>query len=267
MIQRDTLLNQFSYLLQIYFPDFDETHLAAYAMALFLDGTETSGAALSYAFYELAKNPHCQDKLYEEIVRTIAKYDGKITYEAIQEMNYLEGVVCETTRINPPALWTKKVCTKPYTLPKTSKQSEPITILPGFTVTIPILAIHMYVKNICENFLFFLLLHLIYIFFKKKTSFFRDPKYYPNPTEFQPERFSEEERNNRPKCTFLTFGEGHRVCLGMRFGIMQIKMALAHVILNFHIKLSQHHKPIVIEPKSTISFPKDGILLQFELRL
>lgn len=123
--------------------EFDETLLAGYTMAMFLDGTETSGVALSYMLYELARNPHCQATLYDEIIRTIAKHDGEITYEAIQEMTYLNGVVCESTRINPPVLWSRKVCNKPYTLPKTREQSEPITIMPGNTVTIPIYAIHM----------------------------------------------------------------------------------------------------------------------------
>lgn len=125
------------------FSVFDETILAGYCLAVYFDGTETSGTALSYTLYELARNPRCQVALHEEIVRTIAKHDGQITYEAIQEMTYLNGVVCEATRIHPPVLWSRKVCTKPYTLPTTTKQSEPITIMPGTTVTIPIYAIHM----------------------------------------------------------------------------------------------------------------------------
>lgn len=96
---------------------------------------------------------------------------------------------------------------------------------------------------------------------------FSDSKYYPDPEKFEPERFNEEEQRNRHKGTFLGFGEGPRVCLGQRFGIAQSKVALVHIILNFHIKLSPNHQPnIVIDPQTILSYPKDGILIQLESR-
>lgn len=94
----------------------------------------------------------------------------------------------------------------------------------------------------------------------------RDPKYYPNPEQFMPERFNEEEQRNRHKGTFLGFSEGPRNCLGMRFAMAQVKIALACIIQNFHIKLSPHHLPIVIDPQTLLSHPKDGILIRFESR-
>ncbi|XP_055303301.1 cytochrome P450 9e2-like isoform X1 [Sitodiplosis mosellana] len=214
----------------------DEIFLAGHSLSLFFDGTETSATALSYALYELGRNPQCQEKLHEEIVRITAKYDGKITYEVLQEMIYLEGVILESSRIHPAGLVLGKVCTQPYTLPKTSKQTKSVTIAPGTVVNIPILGLHM------------------------------DPKYYPNPKEFIPDRFNEEEQRNRHKGTFLTFGEGPRICLGMRFAMLQTKVALAYITLNFRIKVSPRHKPIVLDPKSPLSYPIDGILLQIEPR-
>lgn len=48
------------------------------ALSLFIDGTETSSTALSYALYELAKNPNCQEKLYNQMLEAKSKHDGII---------------------------------------------------------------------------------------------------------------------------------------------------------------------------------------------
>lgn len=116
--------------------------MAGQSLSFYLEGTETSATTFSYVLYELAGNPECQEKLYDEIVATMAKHDRKLTYDAIQEMSYLETVILETLRMNPPGLFMSKICTEKYTLPKSSKQSEPITIEPGTVVDIPVLAIH-----------------------------------------------------------------------------------------------------------------------------
>lgn len=94
----------------------------------------------------------------------------------------------------------------------------------------------------------------------------RDPKNYPNPEVFDPERFTEEEQRNRHKGTYLSFGEGPRICPGMRFGIAQSKVAVLYIVKNFRIKLSPNHKPIVIDPQTLMAYPKDGILIQLEAR-
>lgn len=126
--------------------DFDDTFLAGHALALFVDGTETSSTVLSYAMYELAMNPHCQQKLFDEIAKNMAKHGGKLTVEGLQEMEYLEGVLLEALRKHPTLLAMMRVCTKSYTLPKTSGQSEATTIQPGTVVAVPVLGIHRFIS-------------------------------------------------------------------------------------------------------------------------
>jgi len=43
----------------------------------------------------------------------------------------------------------------------------------------------------------------------------RDPKYFPDPEKFEPERFSDEAKRHRPNYVYLPFGEGQRICIGM----------------------------------------------------
>ncbi|KAJ8922480.1 hypothetical protein NQ315_007508 [Exocentrus adspersus] len=54
---------------------------------------ETSSSTQTFALFELAKNPECQEKLRKEIIEVLAKHDDKITYDAVMEMKYLEKVV------------------------------------------------------------------------------------------------------------------------------------------------------------------------------
>lgn len=125
------------------FIEFNETFLAGHTLSLFIDGTETSSTALSYALYELALNPHCQEKALEEVTRITAKYDGTITAEGVQEMIYVEGIMLEALRIHPALIVLTKTCTQQYTLPKTSGQSKAVTINPGTVINIPTLGVHM----------------------------------------------------------------------------------------------------------------------------
>lgn len=117
--------------------------MAGHAFLLFTDGTETSSIVLSFALHELAVNPHCQEKLFDEIRVTITKHGGQLTVEALQEMIYLEGLVFELLRMHPVEAVLQKVCSEEYTLPKTNEQLGPVTIQPGTVVNIPVMAVHM----------------------------------------------------------------------------------------------------------------------------
>lgn len=123
--------------------DFDDTSLAGHTLSFFIDGTETSSTALSYALYELALNPDCQQRAFDEIAQVFSKHDGKITIEGLQEMVYVEGILHEALRMHPPFIVMSKICTESYTLPKTSGQSEGVTISPGTPVNINMWGIHM----------------------------------------------------------------------------------------------------------------------------
>lgn len=87
-----------------------------------------------------------------------------------------------------------------------------------------------------------------------------DAKYYPQPEAFNPDRFAEAEMAKRPKHTFLAFGGGEqnpRDCIGMRFAMLQIKLALVLLLRQYRFGLSDKTKePIKINPKSLLAVPR-----------
>ncbi|XP_069672224.1 probable cytochrome P450 6a14 isoform X2 [Periplaneta americana] len=67
--------------------------LAAQSFVFFLAGFETSSTTMTFCLYELSIHPNIQDGVGQEIDEIMKKYDGEITYEAVQEMEYLDKVV------------------------------------------------------------------------------------------------------------------------------------------------------------------------------
>ncbi|CAG2064945.1 unnamed protein product, partial [Timema podura] len=147
---------------------------------------------MSFCMYELALNQDIQDRLRVEVDDALQAHGDVMTYEAVQDMHYLDRIISETLRKYPPAPNLYRKCTVPYPIPGTS-----ITLEQGTRVLIPAYAIH------------------------------HDPEFYPEPEKFDPERFTEENKASRPSCTYLPFGEGPRICIGVRFGLLQVKVGLA----------------------------------------
>ncbi|KAJ4434867.1 hypothetical protein ANN_23438 [Periplaneta americana] len=207
--------------------------LAAQAFVFFIAGFETSSTTMQFCLYELTKNPDIQDRVRQEIDEILKKHDGKITYEAVQEMEYLDKVVSETLRKYPPVPILNRECTKTYHIPGTD-----VVLNEGDLTVIPVLGLH------------------------------HDPKYYPNPEKFDPERFSEEEKAKRHHYAYLPFGEGPRICIGMRFGLMQTKVGLISLLSRYQFCVSKETPiPLVMEPKSVVLSPMGGMHLQIKKRV
>ncbi|KAF2887013.1 hypothetical protein ILUMI_19160 [Ignelater luminosus] len=204
--------------------------LAAQAFVFFAAGFETSSTTMSFCLYELAKNPEIQEKVRKEIKEVLGKYQGEITYEGIMEMKYMGQVIDETLRKYPPVAFITRKCVKDYPIPNTNTQIEK-----GTRVFISILGLH------------------------------RDLEHYPNPEKFDPERFSNENKNSITPFTYMPFGEGPRLCLGMRFGMMQTKVGLTVLLRDYKFSLNkQTIVPFVMDRYSFILTTEGGIWLNVE---
>lgn len=136
-----------------------------------------------FAAYELVTNPDIQQTLYEEISDVNEQLGGKrITYETLQKMKYLDQVICETLRKWPAAGQIDRLCVKDYIYDDEDKLK--FKIEKGSNIIFPVYGMH------------------------------RDPKYYPNPEKFDPERFSDENKHNITPGTYAPFGLGPRNCIG-----------------------------------------------------
>lgn len=99
-------------------------------------------------------------------------------------------------------------------------------------------------------------------------SIHRDPDYYPEPEKFYPERFDAEHggvKAFKDKGVLLPFGDGPRICLGIRFATMQSKAAIAGIVKNFKISVNdktQH--PLVLAPKEFLNVKVGGLWLDFK---
>uniref|UniRef100_A0A182J9Z8 Uncharacterized protein n=1 Tax=Anopheles atroparvus TaxID=41427 RepID=A0A182J9Z8_ANOAO len=189
---------------------------------------------------ELANSPDVQEKLFQEIKKQIDANDGNLDYDVLQKIEYLDWVMLETLRMHPPAATMLKLSTKKYIMRRGERDSQGhdlgIYVREGTPILIPVLAIHM------------------------------DPKYYPEPQKFDPERFSPDRKVEYRGTVFMPFGEGPRMCLGMRFGQAQVKLALVKLILNYRVNIGPNHKPFCVDPRSMVYQSKHGIRVVFEKR-
>ncbi|XP_049832528.1 probable cytochrome P450 6a13 [Schistocerca gregaria] len=205
--------------------------VAAQAFVFFIAGFETSSTTMSFALYELALNPDVQKRLQEEVDATM-KNNGQLNYEAITGMPYLDKVVSETLRKYPPGALLGRKNIRRYQFPDNGP-----TLEEGTSLIVPVYALH------------------------------HDPKYFPEPERFDPERFSEEVKAERNPYVYLPFGEGPRHCIGMRLGLLQTKIGLAYLISKFAVHRCEQTKvPIEFNTISFIPMPTTGIQLRLAKR-
>nr|CAH0100563.1 unnamed protein product [Daphnia galeata] len=164
-----------------------------------LAGFDTTATTLTNTCFQLARNPDIQEKLHETILRKLEDYED-VCHEMVQDMPYLEQIIHEVLRFYPPALRIERQCTKDISYDYGNGR---VYIKKGVLVTVPVYALH----------------HL--------------EEYYPDHETFDPERWDQENKANRSPYSFMAFGSGPRNCVGMRFAMEELKVAISALVQQF----------------------------------
>ena len=205
-----------------------DLEIVAQSTIFIFAGYETTSTALSFLMYHLATHPDIQQKLQEEIDVTFPN-KAPPTYDAVTQMEYLDMVLNESLRLFPVAGRIERMCKKDV-------EVNGVFIPKGTVVMVPSFTLH------------------------------RDSAYWPEPEEFRPERFSKKNKDSINPYVYLPFGTGPRNCIGMRFAIMNMKLAVIRVLQNFSFKPCKETQiPLEIVSQGIIQ-PRKPIVLKAELR-
>ncbi len=177
---------------------------------IFIAGHETSANAMTFTLHLLGNHPDIQQKVFEELIDIQSQTDDVV--EQLQKMTYTNAVINESMRLYPPAWITDR-------------------------------------ENIADD-------ELLGYHIKEKTligvSFYelhRNPKYWKNPEQFDPERFLGEQKKESYKY-FYPFGAGPRMCIGLGFAMYEMSLTLSYVIKRYRVSSSK--KEIDVNPLVTL---------------
>lgn len=190
---------------------------------MLIAGTDTSSSAVEWAISELIRNPECMEKLQGELDTVVGK-DRVVSETDFPNLPYLQAVIKETFRLHPPV---------PLELPHMSR--EPTTIW-GY--------------DLPANMQLFVNCYIIQ----------RDPKYWPKPLEFKPERFIENPEIDMKgnHFQFIPFGAGRRQCPGMSLGLLIVQIGVARLVQGFNFVLPGNQNPRDLDMTETlgVSMPR-----------
>jgi cytochrome P450 len=194
---------------------------------LLLAGHETTAAALSWTWYLLAQHPEIEARLQQELETVLSGRPPRA--EDLRQLRYTEMVIKESMRLYPPAWSVGRQALQPFEVN-------------GY--------------------------HLpagMYIFISQWITQ-RDPRYFPDPERFDPERWRGDPIKNGkvPRFAYFPFGAGPRVCIGAGFAMMEATLLLAAMAQKFTMSLAPGHS---VEPLASVTLrPKHGIKVVLRAR-
>jgi cytochrome P450 len=157
-------------------------------MTLLLAGHETTSHALSWTFHLLAQHPELEARVRHEAIRVLGR--RRPEPGDVDKLHFTEQALSEAMRLYPPAYALARVATR-------EAEVGGYTVPVGTDVLIWLYHVH------------------------------RDPRWFPEPGRFDPDRFSPARRGTIAPFAYLPFGLGTRTCIGKHFALMEAKLVLA----------------------------------------
>jgi cytochrome P450 len=194
-------------------------------LTLLLAGHETTSNTLTWMWYLLSQHPEEEARLHEELDAVLG---GRTPVAAdLPRLVYTRMVLLETLRLYPP-VWV------------VSRRPRNDINVGGY---------HIPAWSSVNIFPF--LMH-------------RDPRYFPDPCRFLPQRWLPESSLKRPRFSFFPFGGGERQCLGQGFAMMEGSLLAAAIAQRWRPRLPRNH-PVEVEPLITLR-PKHGMKMTLDAR-
>nr|QST15019.1 CYP4AP6 protein [Diaphanosoma celebensis] len=191
-------------------------------------GHDTTSSAISWFLYAMACNPEHQDKVREELDDIFDDSDRPCTHQDVASMKYLDCCLKESMRIYSPGPFITRTFAEPVNIGE-------YCIPAGCDLIILIHGLH------------------------------NNPKYFPEPDVFKPERFFVENCLGRHPYAYVPFSAGTRNCIGQKFALMELKIVLSTLLRKLQFKLPPGAKKP--EPSyQLILKPVDGINLEVSRR-
>lgn len=197
----------------------DDQQLRDEAITLFLAGHETTALAMAHTLYLLSKHPAIERELYAEVERVLG--DRPPTAEDVPKLALVDRVIKESMRLYPPAWTTGREATEPLEL-------RGYTIPKGAQILMSQWVVH------------------------------RDPRFFPNPEGFDPDRWLPENASKLPRYAYFPFGGGPRVCIGNHFAMMEAALILAMVVQRYRLELLPGER-LELKPSVTLRQRGSGL--------
>ncbi len=194
-------------------------------MTLFLAGHETTANALAWTWFLLSEHPEAAARLHDELDRVLGGRDPEVA--DLPELRYTRRVLTEAMRLYPPA-WI------------VGRRAVQDVVVGGYGIPrgAGVLVSEWVVHH--------------------------DPRWYPDPFRFDPDRWLPDSHAPRPKYAYFPFGGGPRRCIGEAFAWMEGTLILATIARRWHLRLVPGH-PVQPDPLITLR-PRNGVRVILERR-
>jgi cytochrome P450 len=203
------------------------------ALTLFVAGHETTAVALTWALYLLASNPECRARAEEEIAALPAG-PAPLCLEDLKRVPYTLAALKEAMRLYPPAFVIGRRARRDVVL-KGGAGGSTYRVTKGANVLVNVLGIH------------------------------RRPDSFPDPDRFDPTRFLGDREKELPRCAYMPFGAGSRVCIGNHFALVEGHLLLATILRGARLDLVRPGETIAPQPLVTLR-PRGGVHMRVSKR-